>query len=426
VFTERYEQRIKEYRRWVISVKTNNSAKSKTNLKRKTFRALTINANFFNIEPKEEIMYLDNDAAEENLDSTNFSSNLSEEVEHNQQKLQEFDAFKPNLEWMHLSEQSLVSNFVYSKYKNQIPNPRSGCLSKYLMGIICSYFGYKDTMTTLRYLSKSWVIFTQDNLYYIPDLDTSAVLKVSAFEVYQGEKSMPLVTHPYYTNCTELDLIYQLNSEKANTGVTMQNNYEIDLFPKLLNLSVKYSHCNDVTSVGLCYKRLSHYQYLLNSPYLKNLEYLAFENTSMNVNWRPLKLITKNIFPNLKEISLPLHSMVGIRKILPRDNDFRLEGVKINLKAQLTQWGYYNSCFFYHYYNDWIKNQNDFLRDVMLFNDSQRLDIDFGESTNGDFFEYLQKMSWLVYNKETSYQYDQIRNMTSLNLENCAMTEKYF
>jgi hypothetical protein len=67
-------------------------------LKRKTFRALTINANFFNIEPKEEIMYLDNDAAEENLDSTNFSSNLSEEVEHNQQKLQEFDAFKPNLE----------------------------------------------------------------------------------------------------------------------------------------------------------------------------------------------------------------------------------------------------------------------------------------------------------------------------------------
>jgi Leucine-rich repeat (LRR) protein len=62
----------------------------------------------------------------------------------------------------------------------------------------------------------------------------------------------------------------------------------------------------------------------------------------------------------------------------------------------------------------------------MLFNDSQRLDIDFGQSTNGDFFEYLQKMSVLVYHKETSYQYDQIRNMTSLNLENCAMSERYF
>ena len=88
--------------------------------------------------------------------------------------------FVPNTSCLHLTDQTLVSNFIYKKYKDQIQNPKSNKLGVYLMGLICSYLEYSEIMSKIRYLSKHWVIFTQDHLGLIEGLNKTARLNVSS------------------------------------------------------------------------------------------------------------------------------------------------------------------------------------------------------------------------------------------------------
>ena len=65
-------------------------------------------------------------------------------------------------------------------------------------------------MIKLRYLNKSFLIFTQENCHFSMKIDRNAFIKVNLSEVYKGLSAMPMLSHPYYTNWTKLTIIYQI------------------------------------------------------------------------------------------------------------------------------------------------------------------------------------------------------------------------
>ena len=90
----------------------------------------------------------------------------------------EEEKFIPKLNCLSLCSQTLISNFLYKKNLEKVKNPKSSKLSHYLMGLVCQFIGYESMMTKLRYLSKDWIVFTQEYSHYLPESFRKATLKV--------------------------------------------------------------------------------------------------------------------------------------------------------------------------------------------------------------------------------------------------------
>ena len=156
-----------------------------------------------------------------------------------------------NEDEMHLSDMVVYSNIIYKKAKAEcIPSRLIGPIKKFVTGIIMDFIDYKFLMTRVRYLNKSFIIFTQENWHYSFHMIRKAYMKVSLMEVYNGTIRIPMIYHPYYTNCTKLTLIYQLWKDKdslwKDTSIEARFIKELFednlLFPLLNELKIWVSH----------------------------------------------------------------------------------------------------------------------------------------------------------------------------------------
>jgi hypothetical protein len=112
-------------------------------------------------------------------------------------------------------DQLIYSKKIYRKYKSKVgSNPKLGSLSKFLVGVLLSYFSYKEIMTVLRYIDSNLLIFSQDFIHYVPGLTKNAILRASLYEIYTGKSKMPPLCHPYYTQCESLKIIYRVSKLK--------------------------------------------------------------------------------------------------------------------------------------------------------------------------------------------------------------------
>jgi len=111
---------------------------------------------------------------------------------------------------MHLSDTIVYSNLIYLNAKDHpVPTRLLGPLKKFVTGVVMDFIDYKFLMTTVRYLSKSFLVFTQENCHYSSHMDRKAFIRVSLKEMLEGTVRIPMLNHPYYSNCTRLTLIYQ-------------------------------------------------------------------------------------------------------------------------------------------------------------------------------------------------------------------------
>ena len=102
---------------------------------------------------------------------------------------------------MYFSDVQIYSNIIYQKTKeNPVLTKLIGPIKKFLIGIIFDFFDYKFIMMKLRYLNKSFLVFTQENCHFSMKIDRNAYIKVNLSEVYKGLSAMPMLNHPYYTN----------------------------------------------------------------------------------------------------------------------------------------------------------------------------------------------------------------------------------
>ena len=119
---------------------------------------------------------------------------------------------------MYLNDMVVYSNQIYKIAKAaELPTRLIGPIKKFVTGLIMNYLDYKFLMTKIRYLNKSFIVFTQENWHYSCHMIRKAYMKVSLMEVYNGTSRIPMIAHPYYTNCTKLTLIYQLCKDKDSS-----------------------------------------------------------------------------------------------------------------------------------------------------------------------------------------------------------------
>ena len=125
-----------------------------------------------------------------------------------------------------------------------------GPLKMNVVSLISAFLDYKFLMTTLRYLNKSFIALTQDIWHHSFNRVREASIKVSLSEAYEGKSPLPLVMHPFYTNCTKLRLIYQICKGKDHLwadpsieGKFLKELFEYHtLFPHLNQLKIFVSH----------------------------------------------------------------------------------------------------------------------------------------------------------------------------------------
>lgn len=156
-------------------------------------------------------------------------------------------------EKVYFADHSLYSNYIYESAQHIKDWNMLGPLRLIAVGQVLKYLDYKFIMTTVRYLNKSFLVLTQAKCHYIPEIKREALLKVSLHEVYEGKNRMPIIRHPYYTNCVELKIIYQKweeNDTKYKTKLNYDKMFMTDLFGvdklfrtiKKLKIFVAHSH----------------------------------------------------------------------------------------------------------------------------------------------------------------------------------------
>ena len=152
---------------------------------------------------------------------------------------------------VYMVDHQLYSNYISESAKTLKDWKFIGPLSLIPTGQVLNFLDYRFMMTTVRYLNKSFLVLTQSHCKYIPDMKREAVLKASLHEIYTGEYRMPILRHPYYTNCNKLKILYQ-KCEKQDSLCMSKLNYDkmfmIDLFsvdtlfPEMKKLKVVVSH----------------------------------------------------------------------------------------------------------------------------------------------------------------------------------------
>jgi hypothetical protein len=154
-------------------------------------------------------------------------------------------------ERIYFSDHSLYSNQIYTRLEEEMKKVFLPPLSVYVIGQVLKYLDYKTIMIEVRYLNKSFLWLTQQNLQYVEGLDRSAILAATLNSVYDGSTKMPIVHHPYYTQCKKLKIIYQLSGGEEK-GVRFKHKKlrrfmedlftRVDLFPNLKDLQIHFSH----------------------------------------------------------------------------------------------------------------------------------------------------------------------------------------
>mmetsp|Transcript_25012 Transcript_25012/g.28718 ORF Transcript_25012/g.28718 Transcript_25012/m.28718 type:complete len:518 (+) Transcript_25012:452-2005(+) len=213
---------------------------------------------------------------------------------------------------MRLHDTLVYSNEIYHKLKtNPVPTRLIGPLKKFMTGLIMDCLEYEFVMRKIRYLNKSFIVFTQENCHYSCHMIRKAYLKTSLREIYDGSKRMPIVNHPYYTNCTKLTIMYQQCKIKDSLckPCEFDEMFFADifthkrLFPLLKELKIVVSH-SQVTTFSV--DALSqHYTSLVCSENVPLLEKLTIYDTRLCVDWKPLQLLSPENFPSLIYLELP-------------------------------------------------------------------------------------------------------------------------
>ena len=152
---------------------------------------------------------------------------------------------------MHLSDTIVYSNEIYQRAKeNPTPSKLFGPIKKFITGVIMDYLDYDFLIRKVRYLNKSFIVFTQENCHYSSQMLRRAYLKVSLKEMFEGKVRMPILNHPYYTNWTKLTIIYQTWNKTENSDLIkeydtrfMKELFESTrFFPLLKELKIVVSH----------------------------------------------------------------------------------------------------------------------------------------------------------------------------------------
>ena len=152
---------------------------------------------------------------------------------------------------MFFSDILVYSNAIYQNSKaSPPPSKLFGPIKKFVIGIITDFIDYKFMMMKFRYLSKSFLIFTQENCHLNQSMDKKAYIKINKKETYEGLVAIPMLNHPYYTNCTKLTLVYQLWKIKDSNWMTpeysqmfMRDLFERSkLFPWIKTLKIYMPH----------------------------------------------------------------------------------------------------------------------------------------------------------------------------------------
>ena len=152
---------------------------------------------------------------------------------------------------MYFSDVLVYSNIIYQNAKENTTTMKLiGPIKKFVTGIIMDFIDYKFMMTKIRYLNKSFLVFTQENWHFSMRMDRKAYIKISLMDTYEGLKAMPMLNHPYYKNWTKLTIIYQYSRLKDNHSMKKEYNdmLMIDLFeknklfPSLKTLKIYASH----------------------------------------------------------------------------------------------------------------------------------------------------------------------------------------
>jgi hypothetical protein len=125
-------------------------------------------------------------------------------------------------------------------------------LSIYTTCQVLKFLDYKTIMTKIRYLNKSFIWLTQETLQYIEGLNKQAILRASLKEIYEGTVRMPIVNHPYYTNCERLKIIYQVLNKENKYPTDKKHKLlrrfmedlftRVTLFPNIKYLYIHFSH----------------------------------------------------------------------------------------------------------------------------------------------------------------------------------------
>ena len=155
-------------------------------------------------------------------------------------------------ERVYFSDHLVYSNQIYARLRETTHRKvYFGPLDSFVVGQILKYLEYEEVMTTVRYLCKSFIQYTQNKCHYIEDIKKKAQMRVSLNEVYNGSAMMPIVNHPYYTNCSQLKLVFQICSKVINDPKKTKellSQFMNDLFsksvlfPNLKNLKIIFCH----------------------------------------------------------------------------------------------------------------------------------------------------------------------------------------
>jgi len=163
-----------------------------------------------------------------------------------------FDRYKKTKDnEMRLHDTVVFSNVICSRVRDKsVPLRLLGPLKEYVVGLVADYLDYRFLMVRVRYLSRSFVVFTQDICRYSAGIHRKAYLKTSLMEVFEGTERMPMLNHPYYLNCNKLTIVHQEYKWYSN-GVSSSDNEmkfmqdlftEMNLFPCLESLKIVVSH----------------------------------------------------------------------------------------------------------------------------------------------------------------------------------------
>ena len=225
----------------------------------------------------------------------------------------------------------LYSNFIADRGSGERLK-LIGKLSDVVTGQILKYLDYRFVMVRLRYVNKSFIIFTNEYLHYMQGIDKTAVMKVSLQETYSGLYRIPPVNHPYYKYCTKLTLITQVREcdtlnidtdlnydemlfedlflARVNRSISskLPENFNTDhdnkgLFPALKKLKIVTSHSYDCN--GERGYILEHYKILASTNTLKQLQMLVIKENRETINWNGLKFLNPTNFPNLTYLEIP-------------------------------------------------------------------------------------------------------------------------
>ena len=149
---------------------------------------------------------------------------------------------------MHLYDVQLYSKIIYNTIKDDGRYLKLiGPLKEWVTGKIMSYLDFDFVMLTLRYLNKSFIIFTEEKDSYWFQMNRRAIMKSDLAKIYLGNWKIPPLRHPYYNNWTKLRLIYWTSDENIDayeyeTSFLLDLFSNIQLFPELTELKIFVSH----------------------------------------------------------------------------------------------------------------------------------------------------------------------------------------